>query len=71
MGTMNLKRAAWAKGALDIFQYDTGTDNGDAIADMLCNLMHLCKFELEKYGDFQTQLERAQRNHEGEVIDDE
>lgn len=71
MGMMNFKRAGWAKTALNLFQHDTGTDNEDAIADLVCNLMHLCKFEPDKYGDFEEQMERGKRNFEGEVNDDE
>lgn len=71
MGTMNFKRAGWASSALETFQHDTQTDDEDAVADLLCNIMHLCKFEPEKYGEFERQLERAKSMHEGEVADGE
>lgn len=37
---MNDKRAAWAASALAHFQLKTGTDDEDALHDLLCNLRH-------------------------------
>ena len=37
---MNDDRAKWAQVALDAFQGETGTDDGDRLADLLCDLMH-------------------------------
>lgn len=71
MGKLNLERAAWAESAVDAFQIETGTDDENAVADLLCNIMHLCRFEPQKYGEFEDQLERARANHAGEVADDE
>lgn len=71
MGTMNIKRQIWATRTLQEFQKITGADDGDAIADLLCDIMHLCKMDAETWGEFEAQLDRAQRNHDGEVHDDE
>jgi hypothetical protein len=39
---MNDRRAEWALTALLAFRYVTGTDWSDAVADLLCDLMHFC-----------------------------
>ena len=68
MGKMNRQRAAWAGHAVLAFQTDTGTDRKDAIADLLCDLMHLAD---EEEDDFENMLTRAGQNYESEVMDDE
>lgn len=40
MTVTNEDRAAWAHNALETFVSDTGTDDEDAIADLVCNLCH-------------------------------
>jgi hypothetical protein len=40
MTTTNEDRAAWAHNALATFIADTGTDDCDAIADLIANLCH-------------------------------
>jgi hypothetical protein len=37
---MNHKRATWAAAALNAFKSITGTDEADALGDLLCDLMH-------------------------------
>lgn len=71
MGIMNSKRVTWALIALKAFQDATGADDEDAIADLLCDLRHLCDVHEEPYGDFAAQFGRANANYEGEVADDE
>jgi len=39
---MNDHRVKWAAAALRCFQRETGTDNEDALTDLLCDLMHWC-----------------------------
>lgn len=39
----NKTRAAWAKTAIDAFRKECRTDAEDAIADLICNLMHLAR----------------------------
>lgn len=39
---MNAERADWAAAALCQFECATGTDYDDALADLLCDLMHWC-----------------------------
>jgi len=41
----NHPRADWARTALDAFQAETGADDCDAPADLLCDLMHLADRE--------------------------
>jgi hypothetical protein len=40
----NEDRAAWAHNALETFVFDTGADDCDAIADLICNLCHCAEF---------------------------
>jgi hypothetical protein len=60
----NADRAKWAQAAIDIFQTVTGTDNCDALADLLCNLMHWADHNRQ---DFDSQLDRARRNYASET----
>jgi hypothetical protein len=39
---INISRATWALDALRRFQQVTGSDDCDAISDLLCDLRHLC-----------------------------
>lgn len=66
----NDSRATWAQQALVRFQEITGTDDGDAICDLLCNLMHLCD-RSEEGVSFESQLERARKHYEAETSDEE
>jgi len=60
----NDARAKWAQRALDAFQRDTGTDDSDAIADLLCDLMHLC----DRNGTcFDVELDRARMYYRDET----
>lgn len=54
----NTERASWAESAVDTFQAATGTDDCDALADLLGDLMHLCdrRQSIEAFDDA---LERA------------
>jgi hypothetical protein len=54
----NEERAGWAEEALQAFQAVTGTDDEDAIADLIADLLHLCDRN-PGLGDFETQLERG------------
>ena len=58
----NLDRAAFAQAALKTFQDRTETEDGDAVCDLICDLMHLCRQQTKPYGDFATNLRRA-TNH--------
>jgi hypothetical protein len=51
----------------------TGTDPGDAICDLLSDLMHLCDRDRATYGTFQSGLDRAEMHYEEETaeIEDE
>ena len=60
----NDDRAKWAQVALDAFQGETGTDDGDRLADLLGDLMHWC----DRNGmGFAHELERAHRYYEEET----
>jgi len=59
----NIDRVAWAAVALAAFQKATGTDDEDAVADLLCDLMHFCA----GHADFARELRRACGNFEAET----
>src|ERR1700719_3225651 len=67
----NDDRAQWAEAAIRHFQIHTGTDWDDAIADLLCDLMHLCDRATREDGatafDFAGELERAREHYEAET----
>lgn len=65
---MNDSRAEWAGYALAAFITQTGTDAGDAVTDLLCDLMHLA----DRTGtDFATDLDRARRHYDAETRPDD
>jgi len=60
----NEDRAKWAGVALDAFIVETGTDREDALADLLCDLMHWANV----YGqDFDRGLSRATDSYAEEI----
>jgi len=61
---MNDDRADWAAAALSAFQAQTGSDLGDAVSDLLCDLMHWC----DRNGiSFRKELERARWHYDAET----
>lgn len=64
----NEARAEWAKTAIDAFQLATGTDDEDALADLLCDLMHFCDRNEETHGKFADALYRAKSNYAAETM---
>jgi hypothetical protein len=61
----NKSRAEWAKYALVAFQSQTGTDNEDAVKDLLCDLMHYCQ---QTDGEnFEASLDAARRHYLAET----
>jgi hypothetical protein len=60
----NDDRAAWAAAALVSFQSETGTDDEDALADLLCDLMHWCD---RNASDFETCMSTARMHYEAET----
>jgi hypothetical protein len=68
---MNDRRAGWARAALETFQAETGTDDGDAICDLVADLFHLCDRDGETFGrSARTQIERGARAYEQEGTDE-
>lgn len=63
----NDSRAAWAGYALAAFVSQTGTDAGDAVTDLLCDLMHLADREGT---DFAADLVRARMHYAAETQPD-
>ncbi len=62
---MNDKRAAWAARAVAAFQDITGTDDEDALCDLLADLMHWadrCNY------DFDAALIRGRDHYEAETM---
>ncbi|MGL4465723.1 MAG: hypothetical protein ACRC1K_26530 [Planctomycetia bacterium] len=64
---MNDSRAEWAGYALAAFVSQTGTDPDSAVADLLCDLMHLADREGTV---FAADLERARMHYEAETQPD-
>jgi len=63
----NEDRATWAHAALRSFQWETGSDFTDALADLMADLMHWC----DRYGfEFNDELERAREHYATERIED-
>lgn len=66
----NEERAAWALHAVRAFQEATGSDDCDAIADLICDLAHLCDRMGAQFGTFERALERKVSNYKDETLDD-
>jgi len=64
----NAKRAAWAEAALYLFCQLTGSDHEDALADLLCDLMHWAR---QERADFDLELSRAKGHFEEESDEEE
>jgi hypothetical protein len=64
---MNDDRAAWAEHAMAAFQVATGTDDEDALSDLLADLMHWA--DRAKY-DFDAALIRGRDHYEAEMMGD-
>jgi hypothetical protein len=61
---MNDARAEWAGACIRHFQCSTGTDFDDALADLLCDLMHWA----DRNGfDFEAQFRRGSTHYEAET----
>ena len=61
----NHDRSYWAETALIAFRKVTRTDPEDAVADLLCDLMHYCdRYDL----NFEDELKRALGNYEEETF---
>lgn len=65
---MNARRAEWGGEAIDRFQQITGTEDEDALADLLCDLMHWAR---ESNQSFHLELCRAVTHYEAETDDNE
>lgn len=63
----NEARASWAGRALEQFQFITGTDDCDAVKDLLCDLMHYCQ---QNNQDFNVALDAARHHHAAETTEE-
>lgn len=61
---MNANRSGFASAAVEHFQEQTGTDDEDAVADLLADLMHFC--DRDGY-DFDAELARARMHYTEET----
>lgn len=61
---MNADRSEWARQAVEAFQCAVGTDDEDAVGDLLCNLMHFC---YDTSQDFSALVERARKHYTAEI----
>ena len=67
---MNEDRASWALHAIKAFQDATGTDECDAIGDLLADLRHLCDRMGHRFGDdFDAISDKSRRCYEDETYD--
>jgi hypothetical protein len=64
---MNVSRVAWADQTIKAFQAATGTDDEDALGDLLADLMHWA--DRSNY-DFDAALLRAKDHYEAETLPD-
>ena len=62
---MNDSRAAWAGQAIRQFAITTGTDEEDALSDLLADLMHWCD---RRQVPFDRELARARDHYEAETL---
>lgn len=61
---MNGKRSAWAATALAAFIDETGTDEEDAVCDLVADLIHWC----DRHGyDFDAELDRGRSHYDAET----
>jgi hypothetical protein len=65
---VNDSRAAWASIAIQAFQAATGTDDEDALGDLLTDLMHWSDRNIY---DFEAALCRAHEHYEAETTSDD
>jgi hypothetical protein len=63
----NADRANWAETALAAFMAETGTERSDALADLLCDLMHWCDREAL---EFEGELRRASGHYLAETSEE-
>lgn len=63
----NPERAAWALVAVKAFQKTTGTEDEDALSDLLCDLMHLDDYSKGKLESWDSALERARCHYHDET----
>jgi len=64
---MNNKRAEWALIALEAFGEAARTEHEEALADLLCGLMHLCDRRGNRIGNFERRLEWARGYYRDET----
>jgi len=64
----NDQRAFWADVAIEAFRDETGTDVCDAVADLLCDLMHWCD---RNPTDFEKALSNARFHYEAETTEED
>jgi hypothetical protein len=64
---MNGDRSAWAGVALALFRQVTGTEDADALGDLLADLMHWAD---RKGYDFEAALDRARFHYEAETAEE-
>ena len=62
----NDNRAEWASVALARFQEVTGSEDGDAVSDLICDLHHWCD-RSDIVFDFEVELARARTHYEEET----
>jgi hypothetical protein len=65
---MNRQRAQWAETAVRAFRAETRSDDCDALADLLCDLMHACDARGDAPGwHFAMALAHAEKHYAAET----
>jgi hypothetical protein len=64
LDNMNDSRSEWAGAALSAFMRESGTDQEDALVDLLADLLHWTDRNSQ---DFDAALERARGHYEAET----
>lgn len=64
---LNNQRAEFGLHAIVGFVKNCATDDCDAVADMLCDVMHLLDRMPERYGTWEQNLSRAQGHYQAEI----
>lgn len=67
LDSMNDRRAQWAANALQHFQNEVHTDDEDAVADLLSDMMHFCD---RSTLNFEHELQRARGMYHDETTEE-
>lgn len=64
---MNDARAEWALQSIELFQQLTGTDDCDAVGDLIADILHMCDRHQERFGEAIPMIKRGMRAYADEI----